>query len=148
MVLSAAMTIGNSLTHPIFFVALFKWIFLQGWRYPFYSAFCVSLTSFLIALAFFFFRLYLYASPNREVSFLPGPSLAFFSFLHTSYLLCTVLSLYQDSMSAASFLMLMVAADMLFTTILSSLVLRRSVSRSHWISVAFVIIAFVMYEFV
>ena len=55
---------------------------------------------------------------------------------------------HQDSMSAASFLMLMVAADMLFTTILSSLVLRRSVSRSHWISVAFVIIAFVMYEFV
>jgi len=147
-VYSAIGSVGSVLTHPTVFVAMWKYVFSQGWSFPFYSVFFINGLLFIAGVAYFLYKLYKYSDPRKPLFYLPGYDIILLSVPYCCYIIGTVFSLARDNMNAGRYLMLAPVQDFFWMGLWSSLILQRQLSIFHWVSFILAGIGYVMYDIV
>lgn len=120
---SAIGSIGSVLTHPTIFVAMWKYIFKNGWEYSFYSLVFVNAILFFAAIIYFFYKVKKYEDIRETVFYLPGRDLLFLAIAYGAYLIGTVFSLADKDMNAGRYLMIAPVHDFFWMGLWSSIIL-------------------------
>jgi len=76
------------------FIAMFKFVFVYQWTFPFYSIVFINFISFLTGLIYFIWKVIQYEDINKNIFYMSGIKLFLISIPYSGYMLCVVASLY------------------------------------------------------
>ena len=81
-------------SHPMIFIAMFKFIFNFDWKFPYYSIVFINFIPFLGGIAYFVKKVIAYSDINENIFYMNGIQMFFVAIPHSGYTLTAVASLY------------------------------------------------------
>ena len=146
-IVTALSSLGCSITHPTMFVAMFKYIFTNGWSFPFYSIIFINGLLFIISLCYLIYKLFSYRNLKDPIFLLPGFHLFLLSIPYSGYIIFTVYSLFDVYMSIGRYLIIASMCDFFWMGIWSALILRRYCSIYHWLACLIAGAGYFLYDY-
>jgi len=135
--------LGSVVTHPTVFIAMWKYLFKNGWAFPFYSIVFVNAIPFIVAVCYFLYKLSHHNKLNEPMLYLHGTDYIVLAIPYAGYLVCSVYSVFDPEMNAGRYLMLSPMNDFFLDGNMEYSYLAKSVEYvslvgvrdgSHWIS--------------
>ena len=127
---------------------MYTWLFDNGWNYPLYSSGFLSFGMFLVSLCYMIRKLLVYKELDKQICFIPLTQNLALSFLNAAYLMCMAYSLYQSDMSTSRYLILALAADLIWICLFSHLIMKRTFTTGHLLAVLIAVFGYVLYDMI